>query len=134
MAKQLAALNIPCKVVELTGPESRAQCDFVYAELLIAEPVVDVVRMLGPAGLYPATNPHVGQGVRHVEQATTWNQAGKELKQLHRVLHEDVTLLPLWQTPEHFAVQKNLQGISAAPVSLYQDIEQWRVTPRLGQN
>lgn len=134
MAKQLAAIQIPCRTFELAGPDSAAQCDFVYAELLIAEPVIDMVRLLGPGGLYPATNPHVRLGIRQVEQATTWNQAGQRLKQLHRVLHEDLTLLPLWQTPEYFAVQKNLQGISAAPVSLYQDIEQWRVTPRLGQN
>jgi tetratricopeptide (TPR) repeat protein len=134
MSKQLAALNIPCRTVELASPESRAQCDFVYAELLIAEPVVDLVRLLGPDGLYPATNPYVRQGIRQVEKATTWNQAGQGLKQLHRVLHEDLTLLPLWQTPEHFAVQKNLQGVGAAPISLYQDIEQWRLTPRLGQN
>jgi hypothetical protein len=134
MAKQLQALKIPCRTVELTGPDSRAQCDFVYTELVIAEPVVDVVRLLGPHGLYPATNPHVRLGIRQVEQATTWNQAGQRLKQLHRVLHEDLTLLPLWQTPEYFAVQKNLQGISAAPVSLYQDIERWRVAPRLGHN
>jgi tetratricopeptide (TPR) repeat protein len=134
MAQQLNALKIPCRTVELIGPDSRAQCDFVYAELLIAEPVVDVVRMLGPHGLYPATNPYVRSGIRQIERATTWNLAGQGLKQLHRVLHEDLTLLPLWQTPEHFAVQKNLQGISPAPVSLYQDIEQWRVSPRLGQN
>jgi tetratricopeptide (TPR) repeat protein len=134
MAQQLAALKIPCRIVELTDPESRAQCDFTYAELLIAEPIVDMVRLLGPAGLYPATNPHVRLVIRQVEQATTWNQAGQRLKQLHRVLHEDLTLLPLWQTPVHFAVQKNLRGISAAPISLYQDIEQWRVSPRLGQN
>lgn len=134
MAKQLAAIKIPCRTVEVTTPEAAAQCDFVYTELLIAEPVIDVVRLFGPDGLYPATNPHVRLGVGQVEQSTTWNQAGQRLKQLHRVLHEDLTLLPLWQTPEHLAVQKNLQGISAAPVSLYQDIEQWRVTPRLGQN
>src|SRR5699024_3680867 len=133
-AKQLTSLNIPCRTVEIAGPESLAQCDFVYAELLIAEPIIDMVRLLGPDGLYPATNPHVRLGIRQVEQATTWSQAGQRLKQLHRVLHEDLTLLPLWQTPEHFAVQKNLQGITAAPISLYQDIEQWRVTPRLGQN
>jgi ABC-type transport system substrate-binding protein len=134
MAQQLAALKIPCRTVELTSPDSRAECDFVYAELLIAEPVVDVIRMLGPHGLYPATNPYVRLGIRQMEKATTWNQAGQRLKQLHRVLHEDLTLLPLWQMPVHFAVQRNLQGISAAPVSLYQDIEQWRVSPRLGQN
>lgn len=134
MAKQLKNLKMECRTVELTGPESRAQCDFVYAELLLAEPLVDVVRLLGPQGLHPAINPHVRLGIRQVEDATTWNQAGQRLKQLHRVLHEDLTLLPLWQTPEHFAVHKNLQGISAAPISLYQDIEQWRVSPRLGQN
>lgn len=134
MAKQLSSLKIPCRTVELTGPESRAQCDFFYAELQIAEPVVDVVRLMGPEGLFPATNPHVRLGIRQVEQATTWNQAGQRLKQLHRVLHEDLTLLPLWQVPEYLAVQKNLQGINPGPVSLYQDIEQWRVSPRLGQN
>jgi tetratricopeptide (TPR) repeat protein len=134
MSKQLTALSIPCKAVELKNGQATDECDFVYAELLVSEPTIDAVRLFGPDGLYSATNPHVRLAVRQIEQATTWNQAGQRLRQLHRVLHEDLALLPLWQTPEHFAVRENVQGISAKPVSLYQDIQQWRVAPRLGQN
>jgi hypothetical protein len=134
MVKQLTALKIPCKAQEITTPEAGKQCDFVYAELLMTEPMIDAARLFGAGGLYTAANPHVRLAIRQIDQATTWNQAGLSLRQLHRVLHEDLTMLPLWQIPEHFAVRKNLQGINAAPVSLYQDIEQWRVSPRLGQN
>jgi hypothetical protein len=31
-------------------------------------------------------------------------------------------------------VRQNLKGVSTSPVSLYQDVDQWRVTPRLEQN
>lgn len=134
MAKQLASINIACQAVEISTLAAAQQCDFIYAELLITEPIIDASRLFGPEGIYPATNPHLRLGIRQLEQATTWNQAGQRLRELHRVLHEDLTLLPLWQLPEHFAVRKNLQGISAAPISLYQDIEKWRVAPRLGQN
>ncbi len=133
MMKQLAPLGVKCTLQEITDPASAENCDFVYAELVVTEPVIDAERMFGAGGLYPASNSYVRLGVRSVAQATTWNQAGQRLRQLHRVLHEDLTVLPLWQTPEHFALRSNVQGVSAAPVSLYQDIDSWRVAPRLGQ-
>jgi len=135
MSQQLTPLGIACKTQELAANDPAAsQCDFVYTELVVAEPVIDAGRLFGPGGLYPATNPHIRLGVRQVEQATNWNQAGARLRQLHRLLHEDLTMLPLWQVPEHYAVRQNVHGLTAAPVSLYQDIDQWRVAPRLGQN
>jgi hypothetical protein len=134
MAKQLTNLGVPCQAKELTGDDAElADCDFVYAEIVMSEPAIDVVRLFGPQGLYPATNPHVRLGVRLVQQGTTWNEVGLRLRQLHRTLHEDLTVLPLWQLPQHFAVRPNVQGLSTATVSLYQEIDQWRVAPRLLQ-
>lgn len=134
MAKQLSAIGIPASTLELGSADAAKQCDFVYAELLIAEPVIDAGRLFGPTGLAPATNSHVRLGVRQVEEATTWNQAGARLRLLHRTLREELTVLPLWQTPEHFAFRQSITGISPAPVTLYQDIDSWQVKPRLGQN
>jgi tetratricopeptide (TPR) repeat protein len=132
-AKQLTKIGIPCRVQEVVDDAGRGECDFVYAELLIGEPVVDVPKLFGQVGLHPASNPHVRLGVRLVEQATTWNQAGQRLRQLHRILHEDLTVLPLWQTIEHYAVRSNVQGVRPGSVSLYQDVDSWRIAPRLGQ-
>jgi hypothetical protein len=134
MAKQLAPLGISCTLKEIASTaDDFDQCDFVYTELLISEPAVDVERLLGARGRYPTNNPHVRLGVQLVESAATWNEAGQRLRQLHRTLHEDLTVLPLWQVPEHYAIRGNVQGIQAAPVSFYQDIDHWRVTARLAQ-
>ena len=52
---------------------------------------------------------------------------------LHRLLHEDVTVLPLWQTLDHFAYRKTLAGVAAQPVRLYQNIEQWHTANQLAR-
>jgi tetratricopeptide (TPR) repeat protein len=133
IVKQLAPLGIPCKLLQVDGvPGDLEACDFLYTELQVSEPVVDVERLFGPQGSYPATNPHVRLGVRQVQQSATWNEAGQRLRQLHRTLHEDLTVLPLWQVPEHYAVRSNVRGVAASPVSFYQAIDAWRVSSRLG--
>jgi len=37
--------------------------------------------------------------------------------------------LPLWQTFDHFAYRKSLNGLKGPRLSLYQDVERWQVGP-----
>jgi len=58
--------------------------------------------------------------------ATGWNEARKALHEVHRIAHEEVCLIPLWQITEHFAYRSNLQGVAEQPARLYQQVEQWQ--------
>ena len=64
--------------------------------------------------------------LRQIEEARNWQEARTQLLHLHRLLHEDVTLLPLWQTMDHCAYRRTLQGIMPQRLRLYQDVEQWQ--------
>jgi hypothetical protein len=124
---------LPCKLVELEGKVPMpAEVDFVYAELTVTEPTVDASRLFGSRGLFPAENPHVRMAVRRVEQAATWNEASQRLRDLHRVIHEELTVLPLYQTPEFCAFGPSVTGYDKSPLTFYQRIESWRITPRGG--
>jgi ABC-type oligopeptide transport system substrate-binding subunit len=71
---------------------------------------------------------------REIETARNWQQARERLVVLHRLLHEDATVLPLWQTMDHFAYRRTLEGISARRLRLYQDVEQWQARPALARS
>lgn len=131
IAKQLEPIGLVCEAIELAADGANAQdCDFIFSELFITEPLVDMPRLFGPQGLYPAASSHVRLAVKQAEQSATWRQASSRMRQLHRLLHEELTVLPLWQIPEFYAYRKSFAGIQSGSISLYQDIENWRVSPR----
>jgi ABC-type transport system substrate-binding protein len=103
--KQLKLVGIPVELRAIEGPLPARipdDVDLLYAELATWEPLVDARRVFG------------------------WDQVRTCLRRVHRLAHEDVAILPLWQLVEHFACRDDLRGISAGGVSLYQNIEQWR--------
>jgi ABC-type oligopeptide transport system substrate-binding subunit len=66
--------------------------------------------------------------LEQVDQAKNWRQARERLKDVHQVAYYDLPVIPLWQTIDSFAYRKNLQGIGATPVTLYQNVADWRTT------
>jgi len=63
---------------------------------------------------------------RQLQQAPAWQEVRKILHRIHRIAHDEVAVVPLWQLTEHFAYHRSLRGIGDRPVSLYQNVEQWR--------
>jgi hypothetical protein len=53
------------------------------------------------------------------------------LRELHRLAAEDATLIPLWQLVDHCVYHRSLVGVGSQPISLYQHVRDWRVSPRL---
>jgi hypothetical protein len=128
LVRQWKLIDVTCKLKEFPPgvfDDAENVCDLVYFQLAAWEPVVDAGRLLGQYGLAPAESSFIQLTVRQIESARNWREARERLLHLHRLLHEDVTLLPLWQTLDHFAYRRTLQGISAKPIRLYQDVEQW---------
>jgi ABC-type oligopeptide transport system substrate-binding subunit len=76
-----------------------------------------------------ATDPFVRLMLRQVDRAENWKEARDRLYELHRLLYEDVTLLPLWQMIDFFAYHRGLRGVQDRPISFYQDVEKWRIVP-----
>ena len=129
IAEQLTILRIPCSAKPLprgaTRPDS--EWDLVYAELTMSEPVIDARRLLGTKGLARTSGHYLPSALRELDTATNWRQARESLHRIHRLVHDQVTVIPLWQIAEHFAYRNILNGVGSQPVSLYQNIERWQV-------
>ncbi|HZL90910.1 MAG TPA: ABC transporter substrate-binding protein [Pirellulaceae bacterium] len=137
LARQWKAIGIETKTVEFPPGifvDQKEECDLVYTHAATWEPIVDAGRLLAPGGLSPADNTYVSLMLRRVESAKDWIDARRALRDLHRQLHEDVTVLPLWQTFDYYAWRQSVQGLRDGQASLYETVDQWKVAPRLAGN
>jgi ABC-type transport system substrate-binding protein len=126
LARQSAVLGIPLSLRELPAGESPGDnYDLLYVELTLAEPLVSVGRLFGPGGA-GNSSAAVTTACRRVYEASSWDEAIQRLHALHRIAHQEVAVLPLWQLVEHYAVHASLKGIGRRPFSLYQNVGQWQ--------
>ena len=129
LAQQLGRAGIPVElaVVEPTEWADRSIAwDLRYAELAMWEPVVDAPRLLGPRGEAGIRNAYLALALRKLEEAQNWAQVRERLNTVHRVTYNELAVIPLWQTVNAFAYRDNLDGIGEAPVTLYDNVADWR--------
>ncbi len=129
---QLEVVGITCNLLELPAGQTlppKDKFDLLYLELTMREPLVDLGRVFGPGGIAATKEPYVALTLRQLDQAETWKNARERLHELHRLLYEDVTALPLWQMVDHFVYRKGLRGVSSRPIYLYQNVDRLRVSP-----
>ncbi|MBX7166480.1 MAG: hypothetical protein K1X74_09025 [Pirellulales bacterium] len=125
---QLLGVNVELRELEPQG-ELPDDWDFRYCELAAWEPVVDAVRLFGPGGVAAGVSPYMELALRELSLAEDWSTARRLLLEIHRRIHDDVAIVPLWQLTNHCAWHKRLQGIGEQPVTLYQHVESWQVAP-----
>ena len=132
IGRQWEALGVSVAMEELPPGESGWDRDYdiLYVEAMISEPLVDARLLLGAQAL-GAGSPYLGPLLDDLDRAANWSEARSVLHRIHQLVHDDASLLPLWQMPEFYVHHRSLQLPEAQPVSLYQDIEQWRLAPRL---
>lgn len=124
--RQLSVLGIPVDLRELPAGESPGQnYDLLYVELIMEEPLVDVGRLFRAGGVAGASA-LLTAACERVLEAATWEESVSRLHELHRAAHQEVALLPLWQIVEHFAYNGSVAGIGTRPLSLYQNLGQWK--------
>lgn len=129
IAQQLQRIGIPVRLQELeTVPTSGLPpgVDLLYAELAMWEPVVDARRLLGPEGLLGQPSAYMMLALQQVDDATDWATAALRLREVHRLVHMEVSVVPLWQLTDHFAYHNSLSGVGGDVVTLYQNVEQWQ--------
>lgn len=130
---QWQAIGLKVRLLELE-PQQPTQAqgpyDLVYAELAVWEPAVDAQRLFAPGGLVRGS-PYLDLALRRLARAATWQDARSRLREIHRLVVGDVTVLPLWQTVNHWAYHKSLSGLKNKPLGLYDDVENWRTEPRM---
>lgn len=132
---QLTAVGIPIELVELPQisgnlPEG---IDLIYTELYVREPLVDARQLLGPDGLAGICSSSMTMTLDRVDKSKNWSDATERLQEVHQIAHDDLPVIPLWQTIDQFAYLNTLRGIGEEPVSLYQNVSQWRSAPPGGR-
>ncbi len=129
---QLEVFDVMCQLRELEPGQSRVpddRYDLLLMEVQMFEPLVDAPRLLGERGVVPARDPYVNLSLRRLYESENWRSARENLHELHRMLHNDAALIPLWQMTEFFAYHDGLRGIRQRPIFFYQDAERWRIVP-----
>lgn len=128
---QLEKSGINVTLREFTADELQAgklEYDLRYAELAVWEPVADARGLLGSGGLVgDVASPYLQAALRELDDATNWKDVRAKLAEIHDVVHHDLPLVPLWQTVNYFAYRTAVRGIGESPITLYQNVEQWRV-------
>jgi tetratricopeptide (TPR) repeat protein len=128
---QLAKAGIQLRLVEFTSDEllaGKVDYDLRYAELAIWEPIADVRALFGPGGLVgEMCSPYLAAALRDLDTAANWKEVRSKLSEIHDIAHHDLPLIPLWQTVNFFAYRAAVQGIGESPVTLYQNVDQWRL-------
>ena len=122
---EITLRELPPGVVEKVPQD----VDLLYAELPMWEPVINARELLGATGPSRGTSPYMELALRQLDKAADWRQVRAKLRQIHRIAHNDVSVIPLWQMAGHYAYRKGLAGLGQQPVVLYQNVEQWRLAP-----
>lgn len=129
--RQLKQIGLEVKLKEL-GPEVPERIpedvDLLYAELAMWEPIVDAERLLGEDGILGEASPYMRQALMRLRQSVDWPTVGRQLRDIHQLAHSEVTIIPLWQLSDYFAHVRDLDGLGDSPVTLYQNVEEWRAT------
>ncbi len=103
--------------------------DWLYCELSIAEPLIDANFLFGSRGIVKGLSAPVEQMMRSVNFSNSWRSASNSLRQLHRLTLNDVSVIPLWQMSEYYAVRRNVSDIGRDLMYLYQFVDRWKIRP-----
>ncbi|MHB0956181.1 MAG: ABC transporter substrate-binding protein [Pirellulaceae bacterium] len=131
VSQYLKVIGVECELRELPAGmsgDATGEMDLVYVQVAMWEPVSDARRLLAPTGVADGGNEYVGMALRRLDAARNWREARSRLHELHRIVAEQVAVIPLWQTVNYFAHRQRLGGVGTHPLTLYQDVEQWYVT------
>ena len=108
-----------------TPPDN--QWDILYAETFIEEPLIDAVRLFGDNGLTSDVTAPVEQSLRNVVTSQTWQGACLALRNIHRQVSVDLSVIPLYQVKEHYAFRSNVYDVGRNLVHLYQNVDRWTI-------
>jgi hypothetical protein len=136
ISQYLAVVGITCELRELppgADADATREMDLVYRQVAMWEPVVDARRLLAPTGVAEVGNEYVGMALRRLDAAKNWREARDRLHDLHRIVDDQVAIIPLWQTVNYLVYSQRVSGIGPRPLTLYQDVEQWQVAQPRGQ-
>ena len=130
VAQYLTAIGLPCETKEMRLGQTQPNhddWDLLYVDMVFTEPMFDIRRLLGSRGVIKGGSPYLELALRRLAVASTWEESRSMLQEIHRLAHEEVAVVPLWQLVEYFAFHPRVQNVAEYPLSLYQSVESWQI-------
>jgi ABC-type transport system substrate-binding protein len=138
IARQLEAVGLKVRLLDLEVESAfnPLDADLRHQVFSVSDPIYDVLTLL------TRDNPSLAQFcggwlnflISELMAASSETAAKELLLKLHRALHEEVPILPLWQWEEELALGPNVADIVSEPRSAYSGIARWTVTPRFPES
>lgn len=126
----LTGEGIQLELRELGSRTRGDDWDLAYIEWYGQDPAVDAALLLGASSAGQG-HPWLDEALQRLVRAKDAAAATKILYEIHRLVHDELPIIPLWEVQEHFAVSTALTGVERDNYTLYQTIEAWRHPPRL---
>lgn len=105
-----------------SAPPRDGDWDFRYFEWSMCDPLIDAPLLFRRIG----AEPRVQEALMRLARLQDPQQVAAEFQKLERLIHEQQTVVPLWQLTEHYALHRSLRGAGEGLCNLYQNVESWR--------
>ncbi len=129
--QQWMLIGIPSQLVVLPKGKFDAtgdQVDLLYVAAAVWEPATDAERLLGADGIAATNDPFIVQSLTTLRAARSWVEVRRVMQDLHILIDAHLPVLPLWQITDAIAYRKSVKGFAKRPMTLYQDMGNWRLT------
>ena len=130
MVQQWGIVGIEAEMLVLPADQSSMaehDCDLVYLTTTMWEPATDIERLLGGNGVAARDNPFIIQALERLRASRNWREVRTAMQDLHQLVDYHLPVLPLWQVADRFAASRYVEGLTDKPISLYQDVDAWRL-------
>ena len=109
ISQYLKVIGVECELRELPAGlsvDATGEMDLVYVQVAMWEPMTRRPPPAGPPGVAEVGNEYVGMALRRLDAAKNWREARTRLHELHRIVDEQVAMIPLWQTVNFLAYRE----------------------------
>ena len=133
IAHDLEAIGLKISLVEFdpAAPVSPLTADLRYVSLTMRDPVFDTMSFLtrDNPSLGEHASPLLRQLLVDLVEVPNLSTARELLPKLHRLIFEDVAIIPLWQMKSRLAISERVFGAMESPISTYEKVIDWSVRP-----
>ncbi len=134
IVQYLKRMGLPCELkavsAEATDP-AKEGVDLLYVEVQVAEPLIDIPRMFATYVPNRHQTQYFQLALRQLGESRNWQEVRERFWSLHRLCHDDLLIIPLFQLQDHFVYRRSLGGIGYQPMTLFQQVERWDLAPVL---
>ena len=130
IADEMRIAGLPIRLQEAApnvGAIAYEQADLIYVEWTAHEPFVELPRLIGRKGIGGDAGPIVERLMRDARAAGASN-AAEPIARLQLTIGDATLVIPLWRLNNYVVYRRELTGVGKRPVTLFQHVDQWKLS------